>query len=186
MQRRPRSAVHVVLCEAVRGPAERGRSAPAVALVYKEDSDINENGESWNRFIAPLQELEALGELADERRLRRFQLVCCRYIWGVIAEIARHALASAEQFAAGELTEPELVAQRVALWKWLGNRSCDFISAEVNAVRAVICCLYEKPDLSVAYESAINFVEFCEAAMEEPLPHMELLCKVYRCRDSAK
>ena len=170
----------------VPAPGNAGRSAPAVARVNKEDPVISENGESWDKFIEALQEMEVSGELANEQRLRQFQIACCRYIWKVLPEIAREALQAAEQFAAGDLTASALVAERVALWDWLGKRSCDFSSPEVNAVRAVICCCYERLDLSVAYESAVNLVEFCEAALGEDIPHLELLGQAYRGGDDAK
>jgi hypothetical protein len=161
------------------------RSAPSVAPIHEEDYVISENAESWNEFIETLEQMEVSGELANEHRFRQFQIACCRYIWKVLPEIARRTLEAAEQFARGELTASELVAERVALWNWLGKRSCDFTSPEVNAVRAVICCCYEKHDPSDAYESAVNLVEFCEDAIGEGLPHKDILCRVYKCEDNA-
>jgi len=134
----------------------------------------------WNRFEEALEQLKTKRELGgNERSYRQFQTLCCRYIWSVIPERARDALVLAEEFSAGRVPASWLVHERMTLWRYLGKRSCDFDSREVNAVRAVICCLFVEFELREAYDAAANQASFCDAATEEVIPYSDLLRKAF-------
>jgi len=140
---------------------------------------IDAREEEWKRFEEALEQLKAKRELRNERSYRQFQTLCCRYIWSVIPERARDALVLAEEFSAGSVPASWLVHERMTLRRYLGKRSCELDSRQVNAVRAVICCLFVEFELREAYDAAANQASFCDAATEEVIPYSDLLRKAF-------
>jgi hypothetical protein len=73
-----------------------------------------------------------------------------------------------------------MVHERMTLSRLLGKRLCDFGSREVNAVRAVICCLFEAFEPREAYDAAANLASFCDEATEEVIPYSDLLRQAFQ------
>jgi hypothetical protein len=78
---------------------------------------------------------------------------------------AERWLQAADEYRRGSISRRELGAARVAAWDHLGDRSCDFGSPEVYAVRAVLFLLY--PDIGEDDPSDVvwHFLDFCEGAV---------------------
>jgi hypothetical protein len=100
-------------------------------------------------------------------------------MWGRLPEVAQKALVVAEGYIEGVSTGEMLVSERVKLWEYLGKESCNFVSAEVNAVRAVICCLYEGRYEQEAFDTVRLVLDFCEAVEDHRQAQYELLSKLY-------
>jgi hypothetical protein len=97
----------------------------------------------------------------------------------VIPERARDALILAEEFSADRVPASWLVHERMTLSKLLAKRSCDFGSREINAVRAVICCLFEEFEPREAYDAAANLASLCDNATDEVIRYSELLSQAF-------
>jgi hypothetical protein len=116
--------------------------------------------------------------LEDRQKLQRFLCGCCRLIWDSLPDVAKNALRVAEAYAEGSVLPERITEERVKLWQFLGKDSCNFSSPEVNAVRAVICCLYEDiPD--DAYGVALAAMDFCNGVRDETPAQLRLLHAIY-------
>ena len=104
---------------------------------------LNTSFENQGSLYQLAEELEGSRLLQHERKLQAFSCACCRLIWEKLPDVAQAALKIAEDFGKGLLPPDKIVGERIKLWEFLGKESCDFSSAKVNAVRAVICCLFE-------------------------------------------
>jgi hypothetical protein len=82
-------------------------------------------------------------------------------LWDKLPDAARRALEVAEGYIEGACSPEILISERVKLWEYLGEESCNFSSPQVNAVRAVICCLYEDIPKDEMYDAVIHTLEFC-------------------------
>ena len=115
--------------------------------------------------------------LQDERKMRTFICACCRLMWDRLPEVARKALVVAEDYIEGKSSAEMLLSERVKLWDYLGHESCDFGSAEVNAVRAVICCLYEYDH--EAFDTIRLVLDFCDGIGDYRQAQYQLLSNIY-------
>jgi hypothetical protein len=100
----------------------------------------------------------------DPSRLYAFMRACCRSLLGHSPPAAEQWLRAADEYQRGCLSAKGLETERISAWEYLGDRSCDFDSPEVNAVRAVLFLLYpdrggDDPDLVLSH-----FLDFCEGA----------------------
>ena len=120
-----------------------------------------------------------LGILQDEVKVRTFICACCRLMWDRLPEVAQKALVVAEDYIAGLSTAEMLVSERVKLWEYLGDEDSNFMSAEVNAVRAVICCLYEDGYEQEAYETIWLLLDFCDGVEDHHQEQYQLLSDIY-------
>lgn len=111
--------------------------------------------------------------------MRTFICACCRLMWNRLPEVAQKALVVAEDFIEEVSSAGMLVKERVKLWEYLGKESCNFASTEVNAVRAVICCLYEYDQ--EAFETIRNVLDFCNAVEDHHQEQYQLLGNIYGC-----
>jgi hypothetical protein len=125
------------------------------------------------------EELEASGLLQGERKLRTFSCACCRLIWEKLPSVAQEALNVAEDYSKGLIPPEVIVSERVGLWEYLGKESCDFSSAKVNAVRAVICCLFEHTAAHEAYDHARATMDFCNDVEDHQREQYELLRNIF-------
>ena len=121
--------------------------------------------QSTNNPYVLADELEAR-QLLNLRLVRSFSCRCCRLIWTYLPGIAQEALGIAEASLHHQASDDLLVDMRVRLWNFLGTESCNFASPTVNAIRAVICCLY--PDVNVnesgdLYDMLTSTMDFCNA-----------------------
>ena len=125
-------------------------------------------------------ELEASG-LLNPAGVRRFSCACCRLIWAYLPAIAQEALAVAEASLQHHIPDELLVETRVKLWRFLGQESCNFASPSVNAIRAIICCLY--PDRSMRetdlYDTLTITMDFCNAVMPYQEQQVQLLRNIF-------
>jgi hypothetical protein len=125
------------------------------------------------------EELEASGELQDGERLQLFSCACCRLIINKLPSVAQEALTLGEDFSKGLVLPNRLEAERVKLWKVLDKDSCRFDLPHVNAIRAVICCLFERKDPEFAYENVRAVMEFCNAVEDHEREQYDLLERVF-------
>ena len=125
-----------------------------------------------------LESLELSGRLNDHRRLLQFSCGCCRLIWDDLPDEGRAALELAEAYLAGRCPPEDLEAARLRLWTRLGTRSCDFTDRWVNALRAVICCLYETPG-GEPYDSARAVMDFCNDVADRSEGQLALLREIF-------
>lgn len=94
-----------------------------------------------------INELSKSGVLAasDERQLNAFCCACCRLIWDELPVEARRSLEVAERYVRGEINLEEVRIERRKLWAFCNAQATRNESAPyVYAVRAVICCLYDR------------------------------------------
>jgi hypothetical protein len=97
--------------------------------------------------------------------------------------VAQTALNVGEDFSNGLVSPERLEAERVKLWTVLGNESCNFESPYVNAMRAVICCLFDRTEPGLEYDSASIVMEFCNAVEEHEREQYDLLRQVFLSSD---
>jgi hypothetical protein len=78
----------------------------------------------------------------------RFQLAYIALIQAARPNVLDSAILTANKYFSGETSEIELKKARVACWEYLDsiNASVDVSTPENCFVRAVICCLYPKPE----------------------------------------
>jgi hypothetical protein len=126
-----------------------------------------------------VEELEASCLLQDEGKLQAFSCACCRLIWDELPIAAQSALKVAEDYSKGLIPPEVVISERVKLWKYLGKESCDFSSAKVNAVRAVICSLFEHTPPHEAYDYARATMDFCNDVEDHQREQFELLREIF-------
>lgn len=126
-----------------------------------------------------LSDLEQSGQLQDAQKIQRFSCACCRLIWDKLPPIAQEALCLGEDFSNGLVSPKRLEKERVKLWEFLGKDSSDFSSPNVNATRAVICCLFESKDIKEAHEEVCAVMEFCHDVEKREREQYELLLKIF-------
>jgi hypothetical protein len=124
--------------------------------------------------------LELTGALKDQRKLIAFSCGCCRLIYDRLPNIAQRALAVAEAYVRGESSSKDLLDEGVKLWEFLGKDSCDFSSQRVNAVRAVICCLFDNTPPNEAYDHVRTVMEFCNAVEVHEVEQSALLTEIFQ------
>jgi len=120
-----------------------------------------------------------LGLLQDEKKVRTFICACCRLLWAKLPAVARQALAVAEGYIEGACSPEVLVNERVELWQYLDKESSNFSSPEVNAVRAVICCLYEDLPKDEMYDFVMHTLEFCNDVADNRPAQYQLLREIF-------
>jgi hypothetical protein len=98
-------------------------------------------------------------------------------MWDKLPEVAQTALVVAEDYIEGLSSTEMLVNERVKLWEYLGKESCNVASPEVNAVRAVICCLYEYDQ--EAFDTIRLVLDFCDGVEDHHEAQYQLLCNIY-------
>jgi hypothetical protein len=127
------------------------------------------------------EKLEASGLLQNREKLQAFACRCCRLIWKQLSPEAQEALKVGEDFSRGLVLSERIVAERIKLWDLLGEESCSFSSTKVNAVRAVICCLFEysDSDLDVAYDLVRASMDFCNAVEDHQREQYDLLVEIF-------
>ena len=128
-----------------------------------------------------IQDLEARDRL-NHRGMLLFACACCRLVWTHLPNIAQDALLIGESFLQGQCTEKHLTDTRVKLWEFLGDQSCKFDQPRVNAVRAVICCLYPPSDWHETddYYTAIECtMDFCNAVEPHEPEQVRLLRNIF-------
>ena len=105
-----------------------------------EGSKLNATLELLNK----IDEQVGLASYAD--RCVCFMLESCMLIRNCLSDRGTSALAVAERYWAGLVTESELEAARVACWQELGAKSWSVNTDEPEAcaARAVICILYPR------------------------------------------
>jgi len=139
-------------------------------------------GESIDELSDPISladTLESTGRLQDHGKLITFACACCRLIYDKIPETAQKSLVLAEEFVKGLASTNQLLDERVRLWRFLGKESCDFSSARVNAVRAVICCLYADTPPEEAYNSVLSLMEFCNDVEQHRSQQCALMHQIF-------
>jgi hypothetical protein len=127
------------------------------------------------------ERLEASGLLQNGEKLQAFACCCCRLIWKQFPPEAQEALKVGEAFSKGLVSSERIVTERIKLWDLLGEESCNFSSTKVNAVRAVICCLFEysDSDLEVAYDHVRASMDFCNAVEDHQRAQYDLLVEIF-------
>jgi hypothetical protein len=125
------------------------------------------------------EDLEASGDLQNEMKLQLFACACCRLIWDKLPPLAQAALLVGEDFSNGLVLPERLETERVKLWNFLGEESCNFSLPRVNAVRAVICCLFARNEVEVAYDHVRAVMEFCNDVEDHQREQYGLLRKVF-------
>ena len=128
-----------------------------------------------------LEELEMSSTLADERKLRSFLCACCRQILHKLPEIAQNALVVAEEYNQNLVSKERLVAERIKLWQFWDSTPDHYNNPtlEANAVRAVICCLYEHMQKHEAFDYATNVMDFCNVVEPKEQEQYQLLQEVF-------
>ena len=126
-----------------------------------------------------LSDLDASELLENREKLQLFSCACCRLIFDKLPPVAQTALNVGEDFSKGLVSPERLEAERIKLWTVLGNESCNFESPYVNAMRAVICCLFDQTEAGLEYDSASIVMEFCNAVEEHEREQYELLRQVF-------
>jgi hypothetical protein len=124
-------------------------------------------------------ELEASRHLQDEKKIHLFSCACCRLIFDKLPPVAQRALELAEDFSKGLVRPKRLEAERIKLWDVLGEDSCKFDLPHVNAIRAVICCLFERSDLEFAYDDVTGVMDFCNAVEDHEREQYDILQRVF-------
>jgi hypothetical protein len=124
-----------------------------------------------------------LGLLQDEQKLRRFMCACCRQLWIRLPDAAQKALAVAEDYTVGLASAETLVNERRRLWQYLGKESCNLALAEVSAVRAVICCLYEGMPGEEALDLVALLMGFCNNVEDSRPAQYQLLREIFGYSD---
>ena len=119
------------------------------------------------------------GPLSDERKVRTFICACCRLLWDKLPDVARRALEVAEGYVEGSYSADRLLNERVELWEYLGEESCNFASSKVNAVRAVICCLYAGIPEDELYDTVMHTLEFCNDVEVQYTAQYQLMREVF-------
>lgn len=109
--------------------------------------------------------------------MRTFICACCRLMWAKLPEAAQKALVVAEDYIEGSSSMEMLVSERVKLWKYLGKESCNSALPEVNAVRAVICCLCEHDQ--EAFDTIRLVLNFCDGVGDYHQAQYQLLSSIY-------
>jgi hypothetical protein len=127
-----------------------------------------------------LETLELDGALHDQRKLIAFGCRCCRLIYDKLPAVAQHSLTVAESYVAGLASADNLLDERITLWEFLGKDSCDFSSPRVNAVRGVICCLFDHTPATEASDHIRAAMEFCNAVEDHQAEHAALLTEIFR------
>jgi hypothetical protein len=127
------------------------------------------------------ERLEASGLLQNGGKLQAFACCCCRLIWKQLSPEAKDGLKIGEDFSKGLIHSERIVAERFKLWDLLGEESCNLSSRKVNAVRAVICCLFEygDSDLEVAYDHVRASMDFCNAVEDHQREQYDLLVGIF-------
>jgi len=120
-----------------------------------------------------------LGLLQDERKVRRFICACYRLLWDKLPDAAQKALKVAEGYSEGTCSGEMLVYERVTLWQYLGKESCNFSSPKVNAVRAVICCLFENIPKDELYDTVMHTLEFCNDVEDNRSAQYQIMCEIF-------
>jgi hypothetical protein len=126
-------------------------------------------------------ELDARG-LLNPQAVRTFSCACCRLIWAHLPIIAQEALGIAEAYLQHQASDELLVETRVKLWTFLGKESCNFTSPTVNAIRAIICCLYSDESMRETnhlYDTLTITMDFCNAVMLDQEEHSRLLREIF-------
>jgi hypothetical protein len=126
--------------------------------------------------------LESSGLLSPQT-VRTFCCACCQLIWTDIPTIAQEALSIAEAYLQHQVSDDVLVATRVKLWSFLDQDTSNLAAPTVNAIRAVICCLY--PDASMhkandLYETLATTIDFCNAVIPYREQQLQLLRKIFQ------
>lgn len=62
---------------------------------------MTDQEQTWLMSVNPAEMLPLLGWGPDDRKLRLFAIACCRRVWSLLPESAKHAVDVAERFAAG-------------------------------------------------------------------------------------
>ena len=142
---------------------------------------MSESFQSPGEHYELAERLEASGLLQNGEKLQAFACCCCRLIWKQLPPEAQEALMVVEEFSKGLVPSERIVAERIRLWDLLGEESCNFSSTKVNAVRAVICCLFEygDSDLEVAYDHVRASMEFSNAVEEHQREQYDLLVEIF-------
>jgi hypothetical protein len=83
----------------------------------------------WLACCEPGEMIEFLGEKVNDRKLRLFQIACCRRIWDVLSNDQRDAVCVAELYADGQVTD----AKRVAGRKRINTIATDASPLEIKA-----------------------------------------------------
>jgi hypothetical protein len=131
---------------------------------------------------ALVEDLEQSRQLQDNKKIQKFSCACCHFILEKLPPIAQEALNVGDEFSKGRVSGKQPEEERVKLWGFLGNDSCDFGSPRVNAPRAVICCLYENQDLDHAYDHVRAVMDFCNAVENREREQFDLLLEVFNVR----
>lgn len=138
-------------------------------------SDAYEPGSAYDL----IGDFEASGHLQEEMKIHLFSCACCRLIFDKLPPVAQRALELAEDFSRGLVRAKRLEAERIKLWDVLGEDSCKFELPHVNAIRAVICCLFERTDLRFAYDDVKAVMDFCNEVEDHEREQYELLQRVF-------
>ncbi len=125
-----------------------------------------------------LKDLELNGALNNEKKLHLFCCACCRLIWDKLPEIAQKALEIAENYSNNSVHTKEVETARVHLWNYLGKDYVNVFSPNVAAIRAVICCLFERPLENHLFLITLNAMDFCSFVENNEREQYELLCKL--------
>src|SRR5207248_9396586 len=65
--------------------------------------------EEWFACAEPQEMFEFLSDSASDRKCWLFACACCRRIWDLLDERCRKAVETGEQYADGQVTNPELM-----------------------------------------------------------------------------
>ena len=128
-----------------------------------------------------VDELESSGALENERKLRSFLCACCRQIWNKLPKIAQNALVVAKEYNRNLVPKQSLVAERIKLWQFWDATPDHYNNPtlEANAVRAVICCLYENMQKHEAFDYARNVMDFCNMVEPKEQEQYNLLKEIF-------
>lgn len=112
----------------------------------------------------------------------RFQLAYISLIQAVRPNVVDNAILIANKYFRGETSEIELEKARVACWEFLANinASCDVSTPENCFVRAVICCLYPKPEDDDLHYQLTWFLTLSKKVEDHSLA-LPLLVEEYFC-----
>lgn len=141
-------------------------------------SPISEQEFSAYDFI---DNLDMQGAFDDEKRLRSFLCACSRQIWNNLPKVAQNALVIAEKYNQSLVSKEQLVAERVKLWKFWDATPDHFNNPtrEANAVRAVICCMYENIQKYEALDYVRDVMDYCNAVESKEKEQYCLLQEIF-------
>lgn len=125
-----------------------------------------------------LKDLELGGALNNEKNFHLFCCACCRLIQNKLPEIAQSALEIAETYNEEFVNVKEIKVESERLWNYLGKDYVNVFSPNVAAVRAVLCCLFERPLEEHLFLITLNAMDLCNFVENKEREQYEILSSI--------